>query len=60
MILFTILLTMLIAIAVITAILAIVGAGSFVLAFGDVIIFGLIVWMIVNLIKKSNKKEGAQ
>lgn len=60
MILFTILLTMLIAIAVITAILAIVGAGSFVLAFGDVIVFGLIVWMIVKLIKKSNKKEGAQ
>lgn len=60
MILFTILLTMLIAIAVITAILAVVGTGSFVLAFGDVIVFGLIVWMIVKLIKKSNKKEGAQ
>ena len=42
MILFTILLTMLIAIAVVTAILAIVGAGSFALAFGDVIVFGLL------------------
>lgn len=55
MILFTILLTVIIAIAVITAILSIVCAGSFVLAFGDLIVFGLIVWMIIKLIKKSKK-----
>ena len=55
MILFTILLTVIIAIAVITAILSIVCAGSFALAFGDLIVFGLIVWMIIKLIKKSKK-----
>lgn len=55
MILFTILLTVIIAIAVITAILSIVCAGSFALAFGDLIAFGLIAWMIIKLIKKSKK-----
>lgn len=55
MILFTILLSVLLAIAVITGILAIIGAGSFFLAFGDIIVFGLIVWMIVKLIKDSKK-----
>lgn len=55
MILFTILLTVIIAIAVVTAILSIVCAGSFILAFGDLIVFGLIVWLIIKLIKKSKK-----
>lgn len=55
MILFTILLTVIIAIAVVTAILSIVCTGSFILAFGDLIVFGLIVWMIIKLIKKSKK-----
>lgn len=53
MILFTILLSVLLVIAVITAILAIIGVGSFYLAFGDIIAFGLIVWMIVALTRKS-------
>ena len=58
MIFFTILLSVLIAIAVVAAILAIVGAGSFVLAFGDIIVFALIVWLIVKAFK--SKKGKAQ
>lgn len=52
MILFTILLSVLFIVAIVAAILAIVGAGSFVLAFGDIIAFCLIVGMIVKLLSK--------
>ena len=58
MILFTILLIALIAIAICVATLALVGAGGFVIVFGDVIAFGLIVWLIVKAFK--SKKGKAQ
>lgn len=58
MILFTILLITLIAIAIVVAVLAIVGAGSISIVFGDFIAFGLIVWLIVKAFK--SKKGKAQ
>lgn len=32
------------------------GAGALILCFGDVIIFGLVIWGIVKIIKKIKKK----
>lgn len=58
MILFTILLIALIAIAIVVAVLTIVGAGSAAIVFGDFIAFGLIVWLIVKAFK--SKKGKAQ
>lgn len=47
MILFTILLSVVIA--------AIIAGGSLLAVFGDVIIFGLIVWLIIKIFKKKEK-----
>lgn len=55
MILFTILLSVIIAIAVIALISAFIAGGSLVVVFGDVILFGLIVWMIIKIFKKKEK-----
>ena len=55
MILFTILLSVVIAIAVIALIAAIIAGGSLLTVFGDVIIFGLIVWLIIKIFKKKEK-----
>lgn len=55
MILLTILLTLIAAIAVIGLIAAVVAAGSFIAAFGDVIVFGLIAWLIIKIFAKKRK-----
>lgn len=52
MILFTILLSTVIAIAVITLISAIIAGLGFAAVFGDVIVFGLIVWLIIKIFRK--------
>lgn len=58
MILFTILLAMIIIFAIAALISAIIGGISLAVAFGDIIVFGLIVWLIVKVFrKKKNKKE---
>ena len=55
MILFTILMSVVIAIVVIALIAAIIAGGSLLAVFGDVIIFGLIVWLIIKIFKKKEK-----
>ena len=55
MILFTILLSVVIAIAVIALIAAIIAGGSLLAVFGDVIVFSLIVWLIIKIFKKKEK-----
>lgn len=52
MILLTILLTLIVAIAVIGFVVAIGAAGSFIAAFGDLIVFGLIVWLVIKIFRK--------
>lgn len=52
MILFTILLTVVIIAAVIAIVVAGTIGGATLVVFGDVIIFGLILWFIINLIFK--------
>lgn len=52
MILFTILLAIIIAAAVIGLVVAIVSGTSFIVAFGDVFVFGLIVWLIIKIFKR--------
>ena len=52
MILFTILLIVLLTIAaLVLALIAIMG-GSLALVFGDLIVFGLIVWLIIRVIQR--------
>ena len=55
MILFTILLTIIIAIAVTVLIGIIIAGGSLIAVFGDVIAFGLIVWLIVKIFRRNKK-----
>lgn len=55
MILLTILLAVIVAIAVIGFIVAISAAGSFIAAFGDLILFGLIVWLIIKFFRRKKK-----
>ena len=55
MILFTILLSVVIAIAVIALIAAIIAGGSLLAVFADVIVFSLIVWLIIKIFKKKEK-----
>lgn len=58
MILFTILLGTLIVFAIAALISAIIGGISLAVAFGDIIVFGLIVWLVIKIFrKKKNKKE---
>lgn len=52
MILFTILLAIIIAAAVIGLVVTIVSGASFIVAFGDVFVFGLIVWLIIKIFKR--------
>lgn len=52
MILFTILLAAVIIIAVGTLISAIAAGLGFLAVFGDLIVFGLIVWLIVKIFRK--------
>ena len=46
----------LLALALLAIAFACIGGAAFMLAFGDVIVFGLIIYMIVKLVK--NKKKG--
>lgn len=55
MILFTILLITLIAIAIITLVSAIIAGGSLIVVFGDVIVFALLVWLIVKIFRRKKK-----
>lgn len=58
MILTTIFLITVIAVAITMLITAIIGGLSFAVAFGDVIVFGLVVYLIVRYCqKKKNSKE---
>lgn len=52
MITFTILLIALLALAIITTIALLVGGTGVLVVFGDVIVFVLIVWTIVRLIRR--------
>ena len=55
MILFTILLSVIITIAIIALIAAIVAGGSLFMVFGDVIVFGLIIWLIIKIFRRKKK-----
>lgn len=57
MITFVILLIALIAIAVIGLFSAIAAGNWFIIVFGDFIVFGLIVWLIVTMVKRLKKKK---
>ena len=52
MILFTILLSLAIAIAMVAAIVSVIAGGSIIAIFGDFIVFGLIIWLIVKIFRK--------
>jgi hypothetical protein len=52
MILFIILLCLLIAVTLVALITAIVGGASVLVLFGDVIIFGLIMWGLIKIFRK--------
>lgn len=55
MILFTIMLTVVIAIAVLGLIAAISAGVGLIAVFGDLIMFGLIVWLIIKIFRRKKK-----
>ena len=55
MVLFTSLLVTLIACTIFAAIFLITGSAAFIVVFGDVLVFGLIVWLIIKYVKKHRK-----
>lgn len=55
MVLFTSLLIALIVCTIYAAIFLITGSVAFLVVFGDVIIFGLLVWLIIKLVGKRRK-----
>ena len=55
MILFTILLTIIIAIAVTVLAGIIIAGGSFIAVFCDVIVFSLIVWLVIKIFRRNKK-----
>lgn len=55
MILFTIILSLIITIAVVALIAAIIAGGSLIMVFGDLIVFGLIVWLIIKIFRRKKK-----
>lgn len=55
MILFTILLVLTVVFAVITLVSAIIAGAGFFAAFGDIIVFGLIIWLIIKIINRKKK-----
>ena len=57
MILFTILLIAIGAIATILLTAAIIAGGSLVAVFGDIIVLCLIVWLIIKIFRHKEKKE---
>lgn len=52
MITLAIILIALLAVAIAAALIVLAGGAGFVLAFGDLIVFGLIVWIIIRLFKR--------
>ena len=52
MVLFTILLSVLIAIAIFVLATALISGMSLLIVFGDGIVFGLIVWLLVKVFRK--------
>lgn len=57
MVILTILLACIAAIIVIGLIATFIAAGSIITMFGDLIVFGLIVWAIIVIIKKLLRKD---
>lgn len=57
MVLFTSLLITLFVCAVFVAIFLITGSAAFIVVFGDVIVFGLLVWLIVKQVMKHKDKK---
>ena len=55
MITFIIILGVIIAISVIGLVAAIIAGGSLIAIFGDIIVFGLIVWLIIKIFKRKKK-----
>jgi hypothetical protein len=55
MVLFTSLLATLLVVAIFALIFLITGSLAFVVVFGDVLVFGLIVWWIIKYVKKHKK-----
>lgn len=55
MILFIILLSVIIAIAITALIAAIIAGGSLFIVFGDVIVFSLIIWLIIKIFRRKKK-----
>ena len=55
MVLFTSLLVALIVCTIFAAIFLITGSVAFLVVFGDVIVFGLLVWLIAKYIRKHRK-----
>ena len=55
MILFTILLSILIAIAIVALVATAIAGGGLIAIFGDVIVFGFIVWLIFKIFRKKEK-----
>ena len=52
MITFTILLTALLTVAIVAAVIAVACGAGFVALFGDLIICGLLIWIIVRLFRR--------
>lgn len=52
MITLSILLIAIVAIAIIAAIIALVGGAGVIVAFGDLIVCGLIIWLLVKLFRR--------
>lgn len=57
MILFTSLLMALLVCTIFAAIFLITGSVAFIVVFGDVIVFGLLVWLIVRYVKNHKGKK---
>jgi hypothetical protein len=55
MVLFTGLLVTLFVCAIFAAMFLITGGAAFIVVFGDVLVFGLLVWLIVKYVKKHRK-----
>ena len=53
MITFTIILVALLTLLIATALIILAGGAGLIVAFADVIVFGLIIWLIVHLIRRS-------
>ena len=52
MITLTILLTILLSVAIVVASIALACGAGFIAAFGDLIVFGLILWLLVKLFRR--------